>query len=107
MKTLKFNPQLVPLILFGEKTSTWRVFDDKKLSIGDTLSFIDKSNNEEFATAKILLISEKKFREISDADYDGHERFESKKKMLEAYKSYYGDKVTEDSVVKIINFKIL
>jgi hypothetical protein len=32
MKTLKFYDNLIPLILSGEKTSTWRIFDDKNLS---------------------------------------------------------------------------
>ena len=29
MKILKFAPKLVPLVLSGEKTSTWRMFDEK------------------------------------------------------------------------------
>jgi hypothetical protein len=105
MNTLKFTSKLVPLILFGEKTSTWRLFDDKKLTQGDKLSFIEKENGEEFAMAKILSVKEKRLKEITDVDYEGHEHFETKEKMLQTYKGYYGNKVTLDSVVKIIDFK--
>lgn len=34
-KTLKFTPELSAKILSGEKTSTWRLFDDKNLQKGD------------------------------------------------------------------------
>ena len=37
MKVLKFREYLVPLVLSGEKDSTWRLFDDKDLSVGDEI----------------------------------------------------------------------
>lgn len=107
MKTLKFSGPLVPLILFGEKTSTWRLFDDKDLKKGDKLQFIDGENGDEFATAIIESLLEKKLGKITEADYDGHEKFKNQKEMLKTYKSYYGDKVTLDTPVKIIKFKLL
>lgn len=42
MKTLKFTPELCALIVTGQKKSTWRLFDDKNLQVGDELSFINK-----------------------------------------------------------------
>lgn len=110
MKTLKFVTELIPLILSGEKTVTWRIFDDKNLSLGDELSFIDRITREEFAKARIMTIREKKLGEIDEADFDeGHERFESPEKMLEVYQStpYYGDAVTMETPIKIIGFEIL
>ncbi len=53
MKTLKFSPHLVNKILSGEKTSTWRLFDDKDLQVGDTLGFIDKETGELFGNAVV------------------------------------------------------
>ncbi len=106
-KKLKFAHSLVPLVLKREKTSTWRLFDDKNLDVGDELSFIDQSNGKEFATAKILSIKEKFLGEIIDSDFTGHERFESKEKMFETYRSYYGNAVSEVTKVKMIDFKIL
>lgn len=105
-KTLKFAEKLVPLVLSGTKTSTWRVFDDKDLQVGDDLSLMNKVTLQEFAKAKIISIQEKTLRKIDDADFDTHESYESKEKMFEEYRSYYGDKVNEDTVVKIIHFEL-
>lgn len=107
MKTLKFAPHLVPLILSGEKVSTWRLFDDKNLSVGDQLEFINKETGEKFGEAEIIAIKEKKLGEIEDSDYNGHEKFASKEQMIESYKQYYGDQVNLETIVKIIDYKML
>jgi hypothetical protein len=107
MKILKFHQDLVPLVLSGEKTSTWRLFDDKDLKKGDSLSLVNKQTGEEFAKAVIIEIKEKKLGELRDVDFVGHEKFESEEKMYEAYRKYYGDKVTPESVVKMVNFKLV
>lgn len=57
MKTLKFDQSLVPLVLSGEKNSTWRLFDDKDLITGDDLILMNKQTGEEFAKAKIVWVS--------------------------------------------------
>ena len=106
MKTLKFNDHLVPLVLSGVKDSTWRLFDDKDLKEGDDLVLINKDTGDQFGKANIVSIREKRLGDLHDSDFEGHERFESEQKMYEAYKSYYGDKVTPDSIVKIIKFKL-
>lgn len=81
---------------------------DKNLSVGDKLSFINRTTGKEFAKARIVAIREKKLGEIDEADFDeGHERYASSEKMLEEYQSYYGDTVTMDTPVKLIKFKIL
>ena len=106
-KTLKFAPHLVPLVLSGEKTTTWRLFDDKDLQKGDRLIFINKETGKEFAKAVITEVRETELGEVTEDDYDGHEKFESKEKMLEAYRGYYGLKVIPNSVLKIISFNLL
>lgn len=107
MKIVKFDPSLVPLVLLGQKTSTWRLFDDKDLQVGDELVLVNKESGEEFAQARIIAMKEKKLGEITDADFEGHERFESTEKMYEAYRGYYGDRVTAETVVKMIDFKLI
>ncbi len=107
MKTLKFAKHLVPLVISGEKTSTWRLFDDKQLTVGDDLMFIDSSTGLQFSKAKITKIKVKKLGEITERDYDGHEKFESKQAMLDSYRSYYGDEVDEKTEVKLIDFVLL
>jgi hypothetical protein len=107
MKTLKFAQHLVIPVLSGEKTSTWRLFDDKDLQTGDKLLFVNKETGKEFAQATILSTKEKKLSELVDSDFEGHEKFESEEKMYEAYRMYYGDRVTPETVVKIIKFKLI
>lgn len=46
-------------------------------------------------------------KELQDSDFEGHEKYESTEKMYESYRTYYGDKVVPESVVKIITFKLL
>ncbi len=48
MKTLNFSDKLVPLVLSGAKTATWRLFDDKNLAIGDELIFKNKAAGADY-----------------------------------------------------------
>jgi len=105
MKTLKFAPHLVVKILSGEKTSTWRLFDDKELTEGDELLFLNKTTGEEFGTAIITNLHSKTLGTLTDEDWEGHERFASDDEMYTTYRGYYGDKVNEASVVKILSFE--
>ena len=54
MKTLKFRHHLVKEILVGRKTTTWRLFDDKDLSVGDPLELLDWESGKKFAEAEIV-----------------------------------------------------
>ena len=42
MKTLKFNHSDAKKIEAGQKNTTWRLYDDKDLSVDDLLKIIDK-----------------------------------------------------------------
>src|SRR4051794_39350245 len=105
MKTLKFNHELAQLIHDGKKTSTWRLYDDKDLSVDDQIKFIDKVKPDDreswrvIGQGKVNEVIEKRLGEISQGEMDGHEPFDSKESMLKTYKSYYGDRVTFDTVV--------
>lgn len=107
MKTIKFSPTLVPLVLNGSKTSTWRLFDDEHLQTGDELEFLNKETGETFAHAKILRVVEKCLADIEDTDFDGHEKFATRVEMLSTYRGYYGDKVDWNTTVKMIDFKLI
>lgn len=107
MKTLKFRYNLVQKILDGSKTVTWRLFDDKNLKAGDQIELIDWESGEKFAKAEITGMREKKLGEITEKDFEGHEKYESNEEMIERYKEYYGEKVNMDTTVKIIDFKLL
>lgn len=105
-KTLKFKEDLAILILKGEKSVTWRLFDDKNLKIGDLLNFQVSETGKNFTKARIIDLREKKLGEVDELDYYGHEKYESQKDMLNKYKEYYGDKVNLNTLVKIIKFDI-
>jgi len=104
MKKLKFTPQLSDEILSGKKTSTWRLFDDKDLTIGDGLIFINKETLEEFGEAIITFLKRKTLGTLTDDDCIGHAKYSSKEEMYQSFKKYYGDRVNEDSEVKILTF---
>jgi hypothetical protein len=104
MKTLKFKPHLAEQILTSEKTSTWRIFDDKNLQEGDELQLMNSETREVFAQACIESITSKKLGELTDGDWEGHEKFSSEEEMYKTYRVYYGDSVDSDTIVKIIKF---
>ena len=104
---MKFKPELVEEIVAGRKNSTWRLFDDKDLKAGDELELVNKETLEKFADAEIVNIREKKLGEIEQSDYEGHEQYLDKEKMVESFKKYYGDRVNLDTAVKIVEFKII
>ncbi|MFA6405180.1 MAG: hypothetical protein WCW46_00320 [Candidatus Paceibacterota bacterium] len=93
-------------MLSGEKNSTWRLFDDKDLSLNDEFIIQEWGTGENFGKALIIKVEEKKLKDLQDSDFEGHEKYESEEKMYENYRKYYGDKVTPDTVVKMIDFKL-
>ena len=94
------------MILSGEKNSTWRLFDDKDLSEGDEVDLINWNTKEKIGETVLTQVREKKFGEVEEADYDGHEKFANKEEMYQAYRTYYGNEVGPDTLVKIIHFRL-
>lgn len=104
MKTLKFTPELCEQILKGEKTSTWRLFDDKDIRTNDELAFVNKATGEIIGLANVERLKIKTLGTLEEEDWDGHERYVSSDEMLKQYKQYYGDGVSLETEVKIIAF---
>lgn len=104
MKTLKFSTDLVSLIRSGTKTSTWRLFDDKDLQVGDEVAFLDKETGEQFGTARITGLTVRTLGTLTEADWQGHERYASEEEMYESFRKYYGPEVDQDTEVKILSF---
>lgn len=110
MKTLKLDHDLALLVESGKKSTTWRLYDDKDLSINDTVQLIDKVDPKDATTwrtigkARINSIIQKRLGDIVAEDYEGHESFASKQQMLETYRKYYGPQVDEQTPIKIIRF---
>ncbi|MBI2021214.1 NYN domain-containing protein [Candidatus Giovannonibacteria bacterium] len=106
-KTIKFRDYLTGLILKGEKTTTWRLFDDKNLLVGDLLNFQIWETGKDFAKAKIIELKEKKLKEIVAKDYDGHEKLKDQESMLNHFREFYGNKVNLETTVKIVKFNLV
>lgn len=113
MKTLKFEHQVAELIKCGNKTSTWRINDDKNISVNDEVKLIDKVDPKRpetwraFGMARIEKVIEKRLGDITATDQEGHEKFNSAQDMLNTYKGYYDNNVTLSTPLKMIFFHYL
>jgi len=105
-KTLKFRPHLCDQIMSGEKTATWRLLDDKDLTVGDGIHFMNSETQEVFGFGLRAAIKTKTLGTIGEADWDGHERYPSQDAMYAEYKNYYGDTVGPETELKIIDFTL-
>jgi hypothetical protein len=106
MKVVKFRDYLVPLVLSGEKDSTWRLFDDKDLRVGDEIELRVFVTLKLFGKAKITKVVEKRFGDLSEQDKQGHETYKNDAEMYAEYTKYYHVPVGPDTTVKIIWFKL-
>lgn len=106
-KTLKFKPHLVDLILSGAKTTTWRLFDDKDLQVGDEIDIVNSETKEAVAHAVLTHVRVKPLGEVNDADYAGHEKYESQEVMLAHFRDYYGDAVSPETELKVVDFTLV
>lgn len=106
MKVIKFRPYLIPLVLSGEKNTTWRVNDDKDFQVGDEVSLVNWETLQEFSQGKVISVIEKKFKEVIEEDFIGHEKYKSPEDMYAEYRGYYGDFVGPETLVKMIRFTI-
>jgi ribonuclease HI len=110
LKSLKLDHELAKQVISGEKTSTWRLKDDKNISVNDEIELIDKVDPEKpetwikFGLAKVNTVTEKRLGDLGPEDYNGHEYFESQDAMLAQFKKYYGDDISLESPVKMIDF---
>ena len=106
MKILKFRDYLVPLVLSGEKDSTWRLFDDKDLKVGDEIELKVFVTNQTFAKAKITKVIQKRFGDLSESDRQGHEKYKNDDEMYAEYTKYYRVPVNADTTLKVIWFEL-
>ena len=110
MKKLKLEHELARMVLAGTKTSTWRLFDDKDLSVNDTIELIDKVDPDApqswqiIGTATITSVVQKRLGDVTSEDMKGHKGFVSQDDMLRTFKGYYGPNVSSESLIKIIQF---
>lgn len=106
-KKLKFRSQHIPIILSQTATVTWRLFDDKQIKQGDELVLINSDTDRQFGKAQVLSVREKKLRAVEPKDLPTYEELYNKEKIIETCKLYYGDQVTPETPIKIIEFELV
>jgi len=106
MKSLKFAENLIDSILEGKKDITWRINDNKNISKGDVISLCYK-DGKEFAKAEVLWAKEKRFKNLTEEDLRGHEKFSSPDEMYTTYSGYYNQEVGPETEVKIIKYRLV
>lgn len=106
-KKFKFTGRLIPLILSGKKTVTWKLWDDKDLRAGDIVDFLEFETLNHFATAEITSVKEKLFADLNQEDEEGHEEKASLEEMRRVMAEYHKKPVGPETPVKIVRFKLI
>ena len=101
MKSLKFYNGLPELILSGVKTATWRINDEKNISVEDVLSLC-RLNGEEFARAAVVSVKVTTFGKLTDEDKVGHEKYNSEMEMYDKFSSFYNTRVDSNTVSRYL-----
>lgn len=110
MKTLKLNHAAAKQVLEGRRTSTWRMNDDKNLSVNDDIELVDKVNSlrpdtwRAIGVAHVDRIIEKRLGDINDEDFIGAGPAATTESLVDNFKVYYGDSVDLDSPIKMVHF---
>jgi ribonuclease HI len=109
MKALKLDHQVALAVAANEVDSTWRLFDDKDLSVNDVVRLVDKVDPARpeswrvFGTAAITQVIEKQLASITIDDMES-QKYGSPEQMLQVLQGYYGGSVTLQTPVKILHF---
>lgn len=103
-KIMKFNADLADNILAGEKTATWRLWDDKDLKTGDEVELYARGWERVFAKARLTSVIEKPIRDMDEDDMRGHKRPKSLEALCDGFAETYGRDVTPETLVKIVHF---
>lgn len=110
MKSLKLNHEFAQQVLAGQRTSTWRINDDKDLHVNEDVQLVDKVNPLEpsswrpIGVARITTILEKQIGKVTQHDVAPGEQLKPLKALIEEYRGYYGHQVNAETPVKIITF---
>lgn len=108
MKTLKLNHQEAQQILHGKRT-TWRLYDDKDLSVNDHVQLIDKvipdnpATWKNIGTAQVTKILQKQFGEITQREYE-QEGYKKLQDMVDTYVNFHNREVIYTTPIKVVHF---
>jgi hypothetical protein len=106
-KQVGFDPKLVSLIISGQKTATWRIDDQKDLSSGDVCDLINSETGKKFATGRLTKVFQKQFKELTEDDKKGHEKYFSEEEMFKTFEYYYKKPIGPETLIKVVMFELL
>lgn len=105
-KTIGFAKELVPLVLDGSKTLTYRIGEKWDfLEVGDTILTDDSSTGKVFAELEIVCKEKGTFGSLRD-DRDGHEVYRSTEERRKTFKKYYGRDIEDNETAIIFEYKV-
>ncbi len=110
MKYVKVSHRIAKLILDGKKRNTWRINDEKNISVDDIVGIIDKVDPNVPSTWQVIgggrvnSVLQKRLDSIQNEDLGPGEDFASRPEMLKTFRNYYGPDVNEHTPIKIISF---
>lgn len=113
MKFLKVSHKMAKLITAGQKNSTWRINDEKNLSVDDEIGIIDKVDPKDpstwlvIGTGRISQVVQKHLKDIQNNDLEVGEQFASRTEMIKTFQHYYGRDINEQTTVKIVTFSFV
>jgi len=94
----------------GQKNSTWRINDEKNISVNDEVGIIDKVDINDPESWQVIglghvnAVVQKRLRDVMPEDLGVGEEFTSRDDMLKTFHHYYGGDVNESTPLKIITF---
>ncbi len=98
-KVLKFRKKYREKIISGEKMTTIRL--ETRLKPGDTV--LVKAGNETIGTAKIIGVTDRKLKDLTEEDA-GLDGFRSLKELKAELKDIYGP-LDEETTLKLVRFR--
>ncbi len=110
MKSLKLDHDLAELVRAGKKTSTWRIYDDKDISVNDQIDLVDKvvagdpSTWKSVGVVRVTSVLEKQLGDVTPQEMAG--KYDSQEAMLADLRHYYGPQVMLETPVKIVQFAL-
>lgn len=104
--SLTFEPPLADLVAQCAKFTTWRVANEQDFQPGDPLTLQVRYEGEKraFGFANITSVRKMTFGTLIPDDFVGHEPFTSHEELVQTYKRYYGDQVSDETPVTVIHF---
>lgn len=105
--SIGFASNLIPLILNGSKTLTYRIGSKYSfLTVGDEIMLKDSKTEKKFAKVKITERSLTTFKELP-IDALGHEVYSSKDEQRKTFEKYYGKRINNSEKILILGFKMI